>query len=63
MIRRLAGNRVVQVVAVLLVLAAAATVWLAYSAFQVRDDLESVRTDASRARTLMLDGDQAGARQ
>lgn len=63
MIRRLAGNRVVQVVAVVLLLVAAALIWLAYSAFQVRDDLESVRADASRARALMLDGDQAGARQ
>ncbi len=63
MIRRLAGNRVVQVGAVVLLLVAAALIWLAYSAFQVRDDLESVRADASRARALMLDGDQAGARQ
>ena len=63
MIRRLAGNRVVQVVAVVLLLVAAALIWLAYSALQVRDDLESVRADASRARALMLDGDQAGARQ
>ncbi|WP_238421475.1 DUF4012 domain-containing protein [Gordonia sp. 'Campus'] len=63
MIRRLARNRGVQVIAVVVVLAAAAVAWLAYSALKVKGDLESVRTDAGRARTLMLDGDQAGARQ
>ena len=30
------------------VLVAAALIWLAYSALQVRDDLESVRADAMR---------------
>ena len=61
MIRRIAGNRAVQIVAVIVVLVAACVAWLAYSALKVKGDLESVRTDASRARTLMLDGDQAGA--
>lgn len=63
MIRRIAGNRAVQIVAVIVVLAAALVAWLAYSALKVKGDLESVRTDASKARTLMLDGDQAGASQ
>ncbi|MCR5977815.1 DUF4012 domain-containing protein [Gordonia jinghuaiqii] len=62
MIRRMVSNRAVQILAVVVVLAAAAVAWLAYSALKVKGDLESVRTDAGQARTLMLDGDQAGAR-
>ncbi|MEE3851340.1 DUF4012 domain-containing protein [Gordonia sp. LSe1-13] len=63
MIRRAFGNRIVQVVAVLLLLLIAAMCWLAFSAFKVRGDLEDARADASDARQLALDGDQDGAAQ
>ncbi len=63
MIRRIAANRAVQILALIVLLVAAVVAWLAYSALKVKGDLESVRSDASRARTLMLDGDQAGASQ
>ncbi len=54
-------NRTVQIVVGLVVLVAAVLGWLAYSAFKVKSDLESARAEASRARTLALDGDEAGA--
>lgn len=37
--------------------------WLVYAAIAVKGDLESARTDAQRARTLILDGDQQGGAQ
>lgn len=63
MTRRILSSRTFQIGAVLVAVLIALLAWLAYSALQVKDDLESARSDASRARTLALDGDQNGARQ
>nr|WP_274379697.1 DUF4012 domain-containing protein [Gordonia polyisoprenivorans] len=49
-------------VGVVALLIAIALGWLAYSAFHVRDSLERAKTDAQRARTLILDGNSAGAK-
>ena len=63
MIRRVLGNRIVQIVLVLAVLLVAVLLRLGFSALKVRGDLDDARTEASKARTLALDGDQEAAGQ
>ncbi|MCX2965381.1 DUF4012 domain-containing protein [Gordonia aquimaris] len=63
MIRRMLGNRVVQICLVLGVLLVAVLLWLGFSALKVRGDLDGARDDASKARSLALDGDQEAAGQ
>lgn len=51
------------VLGVLIAVVVFGVAWLAYSAFAAKGELESARTDAQRARTAILDGDQETAKQ
>ncbi|AZG48098.1 DUF4012 domain-containing protein [Gordonia insulae] len=63
MIRRVITNRTFQVVAVLAAVLVALLLWLGFSVLHVKDNIESARGDATQARSLALDGDEAGARR
>ncbi|MEP9390793.1 DUF4012 domain-containing protein [Gordonia sp. VNK1] len=49
--------------AIVLALLILAILWLAFSAFKAKGELEAAKTDAQQAKTLILKGDESGAQK
>ncbi|MGV9669262.1 DUF4012 domain-containing protein [Gordonia sp. NPDC003504] len=49
--------------AVIITLIILAILWLAFSAFKTKGDLEAAKTDAQQAKTLIVKGDESGAKR